>query len=39
MSAEVDLLKRVYDRFNARDMEAVLGAIPLILRVLTKRVH
>ena len=27
MSAEVDLLKRVYDRFNARDMEAVLGAM------------
>ena len=27
MSDEVDLLKRVYDRFNARDMEAVLAAM------------
>jgi len=27
VSDEVDLLKRVYDRFNARDMEAVLGAM------------
>jgi ketosteroid isomerase-like protein len=27
VSAEVDLLKRVYDRFNARDMEAVPGAM------------
>ena len=27
MSDEVDLLKRVYDRFNARDMETVLTAI------------
>jgi nuclear transport factor 2 (NTF2) superfamily protein len=27
MSDEVDLLKRVYDRFNARDMETVLAAI------------
>jgi hypothetical protein len=26
MSDEVDLLKRVYDRFNARDMETVLAA-------------
>ncbi len=27
MSDEVDLLKRVYDRFNARDMENVLAAL------------
>jgi ketosteroid isomerase-like protein len=27
MSDEVDLLKRVYDRFNARDMETVLAAV------------
>jgi nuclear transport factor 2 (NTF2) superfamily protein len=27
MSDEVDLLKRVYDRFNARDMETVLSAM------------
>lgn len=27
MSNEVDLLKRVYDRFNARDIETVLAAI------------
>ena len=27
MSNEVDLLKRVYDRFNARDMESVLAAM------------
>ena len=27
MSDEVDLLKRVYDRFNARDMETVLAAM------------
>ena len=27
MSDDVDLLKRVYDRFNARDMETVLAAI------------
>jgi ketosteroid isomerase-like protein len=27
MSEEVDLLKRVYERFNARDMEAVLAAM------------
>lgn len=27
MSDEVDLLKRVYDRFNARDMETVLTAM------------
>jgi hypothetical protein len=27
MSGEVDLLKRVYDRFNSRDMEAVLAAM------------
>jgi hypothetical protein len=27
MSDEVDLLKRVYDRFNARDMETVLAAL------------
>jgi ketosteroid isomerase-like protein len=27
MSDEVDLLKRVYDRFNARDMEAVLASM------------
>ena len=27
MSAEVELLKRVYDRFNARDMETVLAAM------------
>ena len=27
MSDEVELLKRVYDRFNARDMEAVLAAM------------
>jgi len=32
MSDEVDLLKRVYDRFNARDMETVLAAMhePLV---------
>jgi len=27
MSYEVELLKRVYDRFNARDMETVLAAM------------
>jgi nuclear transport factor 2 (NTF2) superfamily protein len=27
MSDEVELLKRVYDRFNARDMETVLAAL------------
>jgi hypothetical protein len=27
MLDEVDLLKRVYDRFNARDMETVLAAM------------
>src|ERR1700747_1116468 len=27
MSDEVDLLKHVYERFNARDMETVLAAI------------
>jgi ketosteroid isomerase-like protein len=27
MSDEMDLLKRVYDRFNARDMETVLAAM------------
>ena len=27
MSDEVDLLKRVYDRFNARDMDTVLAAM------------
>src|SRR5205814_1364669 len=27
MSDEVDLLKRVYDRFNARDMETVLASM------------
>ena len=27
MPDEVELVKRVYDRFNARDMEAVLAAI------------
>lgn len=27
MSSEVELLKRVYDRFNARDMESVLAAM------------
>src|ERR1700720_854786 len=27
MSDEVDLLKHVYDRFNARDMETVLAAM------------
>src|SRR5260370_38846103 len=27
MSDEVDLLKRVYDRFNARDMEALLATM------------
>ena len=27
MSAKVELLKRIYDRFNARDMEAVLAAL------------
>src|SRR5438552_17556253 len=27
MSDEVDLLKRVYDRFNARDMDSVLAAM------------
>ena len=27
MSDEVDLLKHVYDRFNARDMETVLAAL------------
>jgi ketosteroid isomerase-like protein len=27
MSDEIDLLKRVYDRFNARDMETVLAAM------------
>ncbi len=27
MSSEVDLLKRVYDRFNARDMETMLAAM------------
>jgi len=27
MSDEVDLLKRVYERFNARDMETVLAAM------------
>jgi ketosteroid isomerase-like protein len=27
MSLEAELLKRLYDRFNARDMEAVLAAL------------
>ena len=27
MSDHVELLKRVYDRFNARDMESVLAAL------------
>lgn len=27
MSGEVELLQRVYDRFNSRDMEAVLAAM------------
>lgn len=27
MSDEIELLKRVYDRFNARDMESVLAAM------------
>src|SRR5689334_21308735 len=27
MSAEIELLRRVYDRFNARDMETVLAAM------------
>ena len=27
MSGEVDLVKRIYDRFNARDMETVLAAM------------
>jgi len=27
MAHKLDLLKRVYDRFNARDMEAVLAAM------------
>jgi SnoaL-like domain len=27
MTDEVELLKRVYERFNARDMETVLGAM------------
>ncbi len=27
MSAEIEILKRVYERFNARDMEAVLAAL------------
>ncbi len=27
MSDETDLLKRVYDRFNARDVETVLAAM------------
>ena len=27
MSDEIDLLKRVYDRFNARDMETVIAAM------------
>jgi hypothetical protein len=27
MSNEVDLLKRVYDRFNTRDIEALLAAL------------
>lgn len=27
MSAEIEVLKRVYERFNARDMEAVLAAL------------
>lgn len=27
MSDNVELLKRIYDRFNARDMEAVLAAL------------
>ena len=27
MSSEVKLLKRVYDRFNARDMDSVLAAM------------
>src|SRR5690348_10981477 len=27
MSDEIDLLKRVYDRFNARDMETVLAVM------------
>jgi ketosteroid isomerase-like protein len=27
MSDEVDLLRRIYDRFNARDMETVLTAM------------
>jgi ketosteroid isomerase-like protein len=27
MSREAELLKRLYDRFNARDMEAVLAAL------------
>ena len=27
MSENVELLKRIYDRFNARDMETVLAAL------------
>jgi hypothetical protein len=27
MDSDVELLKRLYDRFNARDIEAVLGAL------------
>jgi hypothetical protein len=27
MSAEIDILKRIYEQFNARDMDAVLGAL------------
>ena len=27
MSEDVELLKRIYDRFNARDMETVLAAL------------
>jgi ketosteroid isomerase-like protein len=27
MSDEIELLKRIYDRFNARDMERVLAAL------------
>jgi hypothetical protein len=29
MSDEMEILKRVYDRFNARDMESVLGTRPI----------
>jgi SnoaL-like domain len=27
LSAKIDLLRRIYERFNARDMEAVLAAL------------